>query len=564
MFNAVKRRRKSNTDVSSSKTMMRHAADREPPLPLYVGLILHSSTRQKKVIKKFHKLGLSVSYDRVLQVLNKTANAVCKQYRAENIVCPPNLQPGLFCVAAVDNIDHNLTLSTAQSSFHGTAVSVMQFTDSSSSTSQLFCAYDDNISDSVSDIVLPASYCDIAPFALSSRDPVIPSAQAVLTDSCFFSSDEYAWLDCVRTCLDSGILQDNFSWPAFHAGRDNRPTNVSIISALLPLFRDAANTPAMMRHSLIVIREIVMKLNPSQTPVVTVDQPLYALVKQLQWHCPVQFGEDKFVVLLGGLHIEMAVLRMLGHWLTGSGWIQCLVEAGIATSGVAQSFLSASHVKRTRRVHTVTAAALYINLHQMYDEYCSNQPDGPVDSFGKWRADRELSSVQFKYWSMVVQLELLMLSFVRSLRMGNFHLYVDCMQQLASWFFVFDQTNYARWLPVHIRDMLALEYTHPDVYEEFVAGNFTVNKSGRKFSNIAADHAHEQLNALIKGEGGVIGLTEKDAAQCRWAVAAPEVVRMLQEFECKSFAKSSSTSTTLIMSSLLRFRASSNKMCQNC
>ena len=165
---------------------------------------------------------------------------------------------------------------------------------------------------------------------------------------------------------------------------------------------------------------------------------------------------------------------------------------------------------------------------------------------------------------MVVQLELLMLSFVRSLRMGNFHLYVDCMQQLASWFFVFDQTNYARWLPVHIRDMLALEYTHPDVYEEFVAGNFTVNKSGRKFSNIAADHAHEQLNALIKGEGGVIGLTEKDAAQCRWAVAAPEVVRMLQEFECKSFAKSSSTSTTLIMSSLLRFRASSNKMCQNC
>jgi len=163
-----------------------------------------------------------------------------------------------------------LTSSTAQSSFHGTAVSVMQFTDSSSSTSQLFCAYDDNISDSVSDIVLPASYCDIAPFALSSRDPVIPPAQAVLTDSCFFSSDEYAWLDCVRTCLDSGILLDNFSWPAFHAGRDNRPTNVSIISALLPLFRDAANTPAMMRHSLIVIREIVMKLNPSQTPVVTV------------------------------------------------------------------------------------------------------------------------------------------------------------------------------------------------------------------------------------------------------------------------------------------------------
>jgi len=89
MFNAVKRRRKSNTDVSSSKTMMRHAADREPPLPLYVGLILHSSTRQKKVIKKFHKLGLSVSYDRVLQVLNKTANAVCKHTEPKTLFVHP-------------------------------------------------------------------------------------------------------------------------------------------------------------------------------------------------------------------------------------------------------------------------------------------------------------------------------------------------------------------------------------------------------------------------------------------------------------------------------------------
>ena len=370
VFNAVKRRRKSNSDVCSSRPIMRHAAGREPPLPLYVGVMLHSSTRQKKVINKFHKLGLSISYDRVLQVLNKTANAVCKQYRYDNIVCPPNLQPHLFTIAAVDNIDHNLSSSTAQSSFHGTAISVLQFADSSSSTSQLFCACDSNSSESVSDIVLPASYSDIAPYTLPSKDPVIPPTQAVLSDSSFVSSDEYAWLDCVSTSLDGGMSR--LSWSAFHAERDNRAANMSVISALLPLFRHAANTPAMMRHSLIVIRDVFEKLNPSQTPILTVDQPLYALVKQLQWQCPVRFGEDKFVVVLGGLHIEMATLRMLGHWLTGSGWIQCLVEAGIATSGVAESFLTASHVKRTRHVHTVTAAALYVNLHRMYAEYCSN------------------------------------------------------------------------------------------------------------------------------------------------------------------------------------------------
>jgi len=143
----------------------------------------------------------------------------------------------------------------------------------------------------------------------------------------------------------------------------------------------------MMRHCLIVIRDVVSKLNPSQIPVIAVDQPLYALIKQIQWHFPSCFGEDKFVILLGGLHTEIAALRMLRHWLNGSGWIQCLVQAGIAKPGVAESFLTASHVKRTRYVHTVTAVALFINLCRMYTDYCDSNEDDTVVSYGQWRAD---------------------------------------------------------------------------------------------------------------------------------------------------------------------------------
>jgi hypothetical protein len=60
----------------------------------------------------------------------------------------------------------------------------------------------------------------------------------------------------------------------------------------------------------------------------------------------------------------MAAFRMSGHWLEGSGWVQSLIQAGIATSGVAESFIGCSHVKRTRHVHTVTAAALYILMRR--------------------------------------------------------------------------------------------------------------------------------------------------------------------------------------------------------
>ena len=38
-----------------------------------------------------------------------------------------------------------------------------------------------------------------------------------------------------------------------------------------------------------------------------VDQPSFAIVKQIQWNWPASHGENQLVILLGGLHIEMAV-----------------------------------------------------------------------------------------------------------------------------------------------------------------------------------------------------------------------------------------------------------------
>ena len=52
-------------------------------------------------------------------------------------------------------------------------------------------------------------------------------------------------------------------------------------------------------------------VNPGQFPVLTVDQPLYAIAKEIQWSWPSTYGEEKYVVLMGGLHIEIALLNVL-------------------------------------------------------------------------------------------------------------------------------------------------------------------------------------------------------------------------------------------------------------
>jgi len=97
------------------------------------------------------------------------------------------------------------------------------------------------------------------------------------------------------------------SWAALHANNTGSAEEVTPLDkiALLPLFRDEAKSPAMIRHSMDIIRKNVELINPGQTPVIALDQPLYTLAKKIQWNWPESYGEEKFIVMFGGLHIEM-------------------------------------------------------------------------------------------------------------------------------------------------------------------------------------------------------------------------------------------------------------------
>ena len=144
-----------------------------------------------------------------------------------------------------------------------------------------------------------------------------------------------------------------------------REFDVSIVS-LLPLLRDQSHSVATIKHVMDKIRDTVGFFNPSQAPVITAAQPLYALAKQIQWHWPDFYNEDKFVSVFGGLHIEMAALRSIGTFLQDSGWTSALVDAEIASAGTADSFLSASSVTKNRQAHQITACSLYRLLKEAY------------------------------------------------------------------------------------------------------------------------------------------------------------------------------------------------------
>lgn len=145
----------------------------------------------------------------------------------------------------------------------------------------------------------------------------------------------------------------------------------------------------------------------------------------------------------------------------------------------------------------VTAAVLHNLKMKAFQEHGEDDPL----SFEEWCQGKR-STPQYRFWDIALQMILDVLQMVRALRTANFTLFNCALSKIVPYLFALDHTNYSRYLPIHIRDNLNLETLHPSLWEKFMEGYFVVDKTGRRFSRIALDQAHEQLNAVMKGSGG--------------------------------------------------------------
>lgn len=72
------------------------------------------------------------------------------------------------------------------------------------------------------------------------------------------------------------------------------------IISLLPLFEEKADSATMIMHAMNVIKSTLNHLKPGQVPVITLDQPLFAIRKQIQWNWPNSHGEEHCILMFGG------------------------------------------------------------------------------------------------------------------------------------------------------------------------------------------------------------------------------------------------------------------------
>ena len=96
---------------------------------------------------------------------------------------------------------------------------------------------------------------------------------------------------------------------------------------------------------------------------------------------------------------------------------------------------------------------------------------GPPESYSMWN-ERSQTVPQFKFWSMIIELELLMIRCVRPCEKETSHYMCDHATNSA-----------ASSTPWTIRS--SLHNKNPEVHAEFMKGNFVVQKSRRQFSLMA-------------------------------------------------------------------------------
>ena len=110
--------------------------------------------------------------------------------------------------------------------------------------------------------LLPDLYSNVPPSVLPNRESVLPEKKGELKSNCqlipLALEKEEKWL--YHVLLKGELEKENtadmkLSWAAYHASQlEQNEQSIPDITSLLPLFKEEAKSPAMIRHSFNVVK----------------------------------------------------------------------------------------------------------------------------------------------------------------------------------------------------------------------------------------------------------------------------------------------------------------------
>lgn len=153
-------------------TIVRMDKSKETPLLSYIGLSNYCNGRGKSRIDEMHQFGMSISSDRVMEIISQVCRLSVRRASEEGVLLPSILRHGLFTVAHVDNFDARCRSTTGKNELHGTGISIMQIPSRLEKGSERIFAsnFQDVASPGCRSVLdLPSFYADVPEVILPNR-----------------------------------------------------------------------------------------------------------------------------------------------------------------------------------------------------------------------------------------------------------------------------------------------------------------------------------------------------------------------------------------------------------
>ena len=332
--------------------------------------------------------------------------------------------------------------------------------------------------------------------------------------------------------------------------QNDKRTNSEVVA---PLFKSSPTDYSTLYTILCLTQEIsAVVVGPECRTVITLDMDLYERALKIQQ----SVGNSNWVLRPGELCLVFCALHALGKYVEGSGLETCLVELGVYSPATLRQILNGKAYKRGLEYHLTSAlACLYLKfeavlenhpgqlkdqcqtfktaLHErdeklqtIFDELKGLYVEKLVPFMAEIGKTGDLASFLDCYISQVESL----LHLITCARSGDWEGYLAASENQIKYLFAHDLLHYARMMPVHISEMKKLKTEDPLTWEALKNGGFTVKKSGIPFTNLFSDQNLQQHIKVLKGSGGLCGLTQTPVALDRMLLVAPHLARFVKSF----------------------------------
>ncbi|KAJ8034477.1 hypothetical protein HOLleu_21334 [Holothuria leucospilota] len=536
------------------------------PKHVSMAIALRHLTGSKDLITMLNRMGHCLSYDDVEVMDTSIARELLAKSEAlGGVVLPSNIKPGTFVQAAADNNDINEETIDGKATTHATTVVLYQTGNfGPMPQTRMFADHSERLKSLKTQDINQT----MLEFSTYGKKPPVTNFVRKMQQEWFTCNEDLSSHTCqmdlawalVRLCptrlFEVELIpsptgeQQVPSWSGCNA-IIHQPTQMHTNVGYCPMIHGSSTEFSTIYTVMKKIQAMMTSLGQRDT-VITFDLAIYIKAKEIQWRQPEEFANT--VIRMGGFHIILNYLSLIGKKYEGSGLEDLLIESDVYGSATVAAIMRGKSYNRSVRAHKLVMEALFRLLWRSFVKWLSERNtsfDLQADltetikncqaavregmnvlgsfemltrvvsslevEFSNFKEESKARSRLFAFWNDYIDMIQLLLQFLRAERRGDWLLHLSVTAAMTPHFFAFDRPNYSRWLPVYLADMNNLPQSHPIVHQEFINGNHSVSRSGNPFSNVSTDMALEQsINRDSKTKGGIGGISKEPGALERW------------------------------------------------